>query len=142
MKKTAFTFIAFAILAITFFACSPKPNYGGSEFEMGSEFDLGVGKMGKAKDSDLKVKFNGITEDSRCPDGVNCMWAGKVLANITVSNSEGSQTFDFTQEGKTNKIATKKFKGYKIHLHQVSPYPKDKVKIDKQKYSVRLSVTE
>lgn len=132
--------LAAGIIIFSLMACGPKPNYGVSEFEIGQEFDLGVGKTAKLSNGSLKVTFNAVSEDSRCPDGVNCMWAGKVVANLTVANAEGSQAFDFTREGKSSKPTTKQFKDWTIRLHDVAPYPKDGVKLDKQRYSVRISV--
>jgi hypothetical protein len=70
------------------------------------------------------------------------MWAGKVVANITLGHSEGSQTLNFSLDAKPKGPATKIFKDFKIRLHEVSPYPEDGVKIEKDQYSVRLSVIQ
>lgn len=32
----------------------------------------------------MNITFKGISEDSRCPEGVNCIWAGAALAQVEV----------------------------------------------------------
>lgn len=43
---------------------------------------LGLGQKGKV--GDLEITLNSIAQDSRCPLGVQCIWAGEVKANITL----------------------------------------------------------
>lgn len=138
MKYLSLSLIAFAFLALS--SCGPKPSYTVAKFKMGSVFTLPTGTTAQADDGSLRIVFNAISEDSRCPEGTNCMWAGEAVANITVSNSEGSETFNFKLQGKGDKPATKKFKGYTVNLVQITPYPKSGKKIEKQEYSAQIRV--
>jgi len=36
----------------------------------------------------LHIRFDGIMEDSRCPEGLQCYWAGNAKAKITVNKTE------------------------------------------------------
>ena len=47
--------------------------------------DLRVG-VGQTKSiNGLKIKFNRVVEDSRCPVGTECIWAGNARISITVA---------------------------------------------------------
>lgn len=42
---------------------------------------LGLGQKGNV--GDLNIALNSIVQDSRCPVGVQCIWAGEVKVNVT-----------------------------------------------------------
>lgn len=141
MKTFALSLLAFGFIAFIYSSCGPKPKYTTVKFDLGTPFDLGVGKTARSDDG-LNITFNAVSEDSRCPEGTTCMWAGKVVANITIADSSGSQTHNFTMEGKTKNPTTKRFGDYKVSLSEVSPYPKNGEKIDKATYSAKLTVKQ
>ncbi len=78
------------------------------------------------QDYQMNVTFKGITEDSRCPKGVNCMWAGAAVAQIQVM---GTHTRPMTLNISTvdnesrNYSSSTEFNGYLISLEDVTPYP-------------------
>lgn len=43
---------------------------------------LGIGQKGNV--GDLTITVNSIVQDSRCPLGVQCIWAGEVKVNVTL----------------------------------------------------------
>ncbi|MCY7377652.1 MAG: hypothetical protein LH472_16970 [Pyrinomonadaceae bacterium] len=97
-----------------------------------------VGKEKKFSRSKINVKFVALIEDSRCPEGVNCVWAGN--AKIKVQISEGSNAGE-TFEINTNlgpKGAT--FGGYAVNLISLTPTPKDNVRINKNSYTATFSI--
>ena len=53
----------------------------------GVEFSLAVGKTATLSGSDYRITFNRVTEDSRCPVEVQCVWAGDARIELTVSRS-------------------------------------------------------
>ena len=53
----------------------------------GAEFSLAVGKSATVSGTDYRVKFNRVTEDSRCPVDVQCVWAGDAKIELTVSRT-------------------------------------------------------
>ncbi|ASE62217.1 hypothetical protein FE904_11415 [Chryseobacterium indologenes] len=75
----------------------------------------------------MNVTFKGISEDSRCPEGVNCIWAGVAVAQIQVM---GTATRPMTLElasmdhPSRNYHQSTDFNGYMISLQEVTPYPK------------------
>ena len=53
----------------------------------GAEFDLAVGKSATITGTDYRITFNRVTEDSRCPVDVRCVWAGDAKIELTISRS-------------------------------------------------------
>ncbi|HVR91718.1 MAG TPA: hypothetical protein VHG29_11595 [Novosphingobium sp.] len=45
-----------------------------------------------------------VLEDSRCPTGVQCVWAGQVRLTVRIDLGSGSQTRDLTS-GKPERVA-------------------------------------
>ncbi|WP_263601238.1 hypothetical protein [Chryseobacterium sp. PET-29] len=74
----------------------------------------------------MNVTFKGISEDSRCPKDVNCIWAGVAVAEVEVM---GTATRPMTlslasldNKGR-NYHQSADFNGYTITLTEVNPYP-------------------
>ncbi|AZA58283.1 hypothetical protein EG349_06825 [Chryseobacterium shandongense] len=74
----------------------------------------------------MNVTFKGISEDSRCPKDVNCVWAGVAVAELEVI---GTTTRPMTLSLATldnkgrNYNQSADFNGYTITLIEVNPYP-------------------
>lgn len=83
-----------------------------------------VGKQVVAKKSKLKIKFVSVVEDSRCPEGVNCIWAGNAKIKVLISNGTTSQEFEMNSD-----LGPKgdSFSGWAIYLEELKPYPKEGV---------------
>lgn len=78
------------------------------------------------KEYDMNVTFKGISEDSRCPEGVNCIWIGAAVAQVEVM---GTTTRPMTlslstiEKADRNYHQSEYFNGYTISLAEVTPYP-------------------
>ena len=87
---------------------------------------LNEGENKFLKEYQMNVTFKGISEDSRCPKDVTCVWAGIAVAQVEVM---GTTTRPMTlnlasmdNKGRNyNKSAA--FNGYTISLADVQPYP-------------------
>lgn len=78
-------------------------------------------------------------EDSRCPIGTRCVWAGNAKVTITVTNARGAaQTFDLNTNLQPKSI---RFAGYEIRLTDVNPRPANNVRINRNGYTATFSVT-
>lgn len=76
---------------------------------------------------DVSVKFVDVIEDSRCPEGVNCIWAGRAIVKVEVTSNGKSEekTLIFGEvkpgeEKNTNLYSTAKFA---INGLTLNPYP-------------------
>lgn len=93
----------------------------------------------------MNVTFKGISEDSRCPKDVNCVWAGVAVAQIEVM---GIATRPMTLSLATldnkgrNYHQSADFNGYTIILIEVNPYPGsvEGSKDLKGKYKIGLTI--
>lgn len=103
-----------------------------------SAIKVKVGKQKKFSRSKIKIKFVSLVEDSRCPEGVNCVWAGNANIKVMISQGNGAgENFEMN----TNlgaKGAT--FGGYAINLVSLTPTPKANVRIDKDSYTATFSI--
>ncbi|WP_370896980.1 hypothetical protein [Chryseobacterium gossypii] len=78
------------------------------------------------KDYEMNVTFKGISEDSRCPKDVNCIWAGVAVAQVEVM---GTATRPMVLNLATMDNAGKNyhqsadFNGYTISLEELTPFP-------------------
>ena len=53
--------------------------------QLGQEFQLKVGRSATVAGEGLTISFEGVPEDSRCPVGVQCIWAGNAVVNLVAS---------------------------------------------------------
>jgi hypothetical protein len=110
-----------------------------AEAQTTSQISLLAGKQKTVTRDKIKIKFVSV-EDSRCPQGVDCIWAGNAKVTIKVTNRKGeSKTFDLN----TNlEVKAVKFEGYEIKLGNVTPYPKANVPISPNGYTAGFTVTK
>lgn len=74
----------------------------------------------------MNVTFKNIAEDSRCPEGTQCVWAGVAVANVEfMSTTSRPMILQFsTAEVKGKDYhKTQSFNGYTISLKEITPYP-------------------
>lgn len=86
-----------------------------------------------------------VNNDSRCPEGVECVWAGEVSFEVAAyENGKVMEQVQFT----LNKDTSEAIKAwFVLHLPEskkelktigVLPYPKDGVKIRPEEYYIKL----
>jgi hypothetical protein len=115
---------------------TPKEEKG---FQVGTPFSLVIQEQIPCECAGPDVKFEGVTEDSRCPKYTNCVWEGQAVVQLTLMGST-PETLELTmQEGKPE-LASKEVGGYIYRLEAVNPYPEAGKKIVPADYSIRLVV--
>lgn len=124
----------FPFLFIFFgFVCDSPASHSGPK--IGEEFELKHGKTVQIHDTKISLTFSSLKEDSRCPEGAVCVWAGNAKIGITADAVE----FELNT---TLEPAQAQFSGYTIKLIAVSPYPKLNEIHKPEDYSARLIVTQ
>jgi len=98
-----------------------------------SDLVLGVGENGKA--GDLKITLNSVMQDSRCPSGVQCIWAGLVEVKINISGGSKSENVNISS-GQTPHV----FDGYSISIVSVSPVRESKKQIIDSEYRITFRI--
>jgi hypothetical protein len=94
MRKTTLLFVALSVGA-----CAGMGSATGSSdpstskiVVANSDFDLAVGQSARIDGSAVTIAFTGVTEDSRCPLGVMCIWAGNAAVSLTVTDAAGTKS--------------------------------------------------
>ncbi len=94
---------------------------------------------GASKDYEgLTLTFMNVTEDSRCPEGVQCVWEGQVSVNVHLQ--KGTQDLgiiSFTSRGGAEDV--KDVGDYSETLVKVEPYPTKDVKITSYRATFLIS---
>jgi hypothetical protein len=98
------------------------------------------GKEVKVEGEDLKIAFVSVTDDSRCPEGATCVWAGNGRIHLTARNAKGECVeFDLNT---TLQPVEYDFGKYRIKLASLSPYPSIKHHPKPDEYVATLVVTK
>lgn len=97
------------------------------------------------KEAGMNLTFKGISEDSRCPKDVNCMWAGVAVAQVEVMGLATRPmmiNLASTDNKSRNYSTTSEFNGYSISLANVTPYPEsaEGTKALKGKYKIGIVI--
>ncbi len=100
--------------------------------EPNQQFKLQVNKQKVITKDKLKITFVSVLEDSRCPVGVNCIWAGNAKIQLKISQAKGaSKTFELNTYLQPQVFT---FEGYEIKIVDLTPTPKVNVRINRNGY--------
>ena len=102
------------------------------------EFKLKIGETAKLKPEGMEVEFHSVAEDSRCPTGVNCVWAGNAKILLKVKKDAG-QPADVELNTNINP-KTSRYLEYELRLRELRPYPASDTTIKSSEYEVTLTV--
>jgi hypothetical protein len=71
----------------------------------------------------IRLCFDSLISDSRCPANAICVWAGSALAKFSLTKNGESTSFNLAtlKYGSYNKDTV--IMGYKIEFVNLSPYP-------------------
>ncbi|MGD0779524.1 MAG: hypothetical protein ABR954_01900 [Dehalococcoidales bacterium] len=112
---------------------------GNIKAALGEEFTLPVGKTADIAGEDLSIQFVEVTEDSRCPTGVECVWMGVARCRMLMKQAETSKEITLAQAGGTD--AYEDYSKYKISF-KLEPYPEGaKIKAQSD-YKLVMTVTK
>ena len=106
---------------------------------LGQEFSLRAGRKISLTDTKLKIRFVSVIEDSRCPQGVNCVWQGNAKARFELS---GIKSRPFTVRLNTGMEPKEiEYSGYTVRLVGITPQPKSGERINPRDYEATLVVS-
>lgn len=103
---------------------------------------LKVGEEAIFAEQDLSVRFLQIAEDSRCPTGAQCIWAGQVTASLKIGHGgQSSEEAALTLRPGGEELATRELFGFCFTLLGVEPHPAVDVPVSPDTYTVALRVS-
>lgn len=110
-----------------------KENEEGA-FILNKEVNLKAGSVYRSPAENMTVKVTRIT-DSRCPEGVYCIWQGEATVYLDVVETETWQLVLSTVHNKADTL-----NNYVFTLINVLPYPKHQVEVPESKKTVVLQI--
>jgi len=119
-----------AVLITTLFAAVPAQD--------GPNVQVRNGQEKAVSNAGITIRFLEVTEDSRCPSDVNCVWAGVARVRLKISK-DGVADREFevnTNQGDKPAI----YGGWSIRLKKLDPYPSSKSTIKASDYVATFSI--
>ena len=105
-----------------------------------NQFTLAPGQSASIASESMEIKFIGENQDSRCPTGVDCFWAGQVICDIELTKDGNKNQIALTESAGSGLATGYTFQNYKITF-SVSPYPEAGKTIAKGDYRLTLKVS-
>ncbi|MFC2009822.1 hypothetical protein ACFLT6_00235 [Chloroflexota bacterium] len=104
------------------------------------EFSLAIGQTVQISGENIKIKLTDVINDSRCPEGANCIVAGEVTSLLDITINGEIESFPLVVSGAG---------GVGSHVYQdnnlngnVVPYPKLGVEIQRADYRLNMTVSK
>ncbi|MDD4970601.1 MAG: hypothetical protein PHT07_14340 [Paludibacter sp.] len=111
-----------------------------SDLSLNDTIDLVYGKTYRNYENGISIRLDSVSEDSRCPFNVECVWAGNAKVSFDfASNNRLSQFSLNTSSGFRNDTL---ISGYEIKLIDLKPYPVYPTTILQRDYIARIKITQ
>jgi hypothetical protein len=104
-------------------APAPAEPVGAPAASLDTPFTLAIGDSATLSDAPVTISFDAVSEDSRCPTKVTCVWIGRAVLAITaiVDGRPAHVTLATVHSPERTDRAT--LGRYEIVLDAVQPYP-------------------
>jgi hypothetical protein len=133
------------VLAVALMGCQQAQEAGADdvEFHLNEEFALAGGQDAVIAGEELRLRFEEVLEDSRCPTQVDCVWTGQARIAIVVQPAGSTPTtvaFS-TNPAPDQNVQTAQVGEYVIELISLDPYPQTPdYTFDLEQYRATLEV--
>lgn len=111
---------------------------------VGREFKVRAGRAVTLEREGLRLRLMRVAADSRCPTGVDCIWAGnaEVLVEVGAKNRRVSKTLRLNTNASPERPGEDKYRDYTVRLVRLDPYPRTTRKIRQGDYTATLLVSK
>ena len=107
---------------------------------LGKEVSLKIDQTLEIESENLEIKFLGMTSDSRCPKGTDCVWAGQVIVMVNVWKAgENLGEFELIDTNGGG-LSPTQVDNYEIFLLKVKPYREVNKIINTKDYIITIKV--
>jgi hypothetical protein len=107
---------------------------------LGEGFRLKIGEAVLIGEEGLRVGFESVPTDSRCPKGENCIWEGDAVVGIWVRRGSAEKRgFNLHTSGRGPGAAD--YDGWSVRLVALDPYPVSGRPVRRGDYVATLEVT-
>jgi hypothetical protein len=130
------------LLAAPLTACAAGPEAAAAEdsapedrtVDLPATVTLALGERVIARAPDLAVRFVDVSEDSRCPEGVTCVWAGRATVQVEVGDGE-APTVPLEVGGEPRVV-----RGLSLAAEALDPHPRADGATRSEDYRLRLRI--
>lgn len=109
------------------------------KFVAGQSFSLRAGAHAVSADGQLHIGFEGVTADSRCPKGAQCVWAGEATAGFSVRLGPAAPRF-IELNTTAGPRQSARVLGHELRLLRLDPYPIAGKVFAPETYSATLTI--
>ena len=114
-----------AVLALALAACGSgdpddKVTAGPASAALGQEYVVGYAETLRLQGG-VTLEFTTLSEDSRCPTNVTCVWEGNARILVTMTTTHASSVLELNTSSRFATRAT--FDGYLVELRKLEPVP-------------------
>jgi hypothetical protein len=103
----------------------------------GEPFEVKAGDTRRLADDTLSVRFDRVTEDSRCPVGVQCVWEGDAVVQLTLERPPATAEARVLHTSQRFERETE-YAGLIVRLVDLQPEPREGATIAPEDYRVKL----
>ena len=125
----------FCLLAVS--ACDESPT--GPTVSLDARFTLAPGETASVTGRGVRLRFEGVTGDSRCPADAICITGGDAIVKVVADGDSGSLTLDLHTGDSSRASVT--YGSVKVTLVELTPYPFSSRTIAPGDYRATLVVT-
>jgi hypothetical protein len=150
MSKLGLLFFGILIIPLILLVGCSSNSSPEVQASTGQDFTLSVGQTAVISGEDFSIKFEAVSNDSRCPRGAQCIRAGEAVARVSLTQSNNStpSVLELTEPGLTSDTHqttwTSRFgnvmRQYTIKF-VIDPYPEINKQIAPGDYKLQLNIT-
>ena len=131
-----------ALLLGCFGSVAGRPPEGGKpvRVRLGQEFTLRVGQQAAVEGEGLRVRFASVVNDSRCPTGVTCVWAGNAEVLIEAEAGGSTAGLKLNTHGGANFPKEVRHRQYSVGLVALNPRPRGSGRLKAADYVATLVI--
>jgi hypothetical protein len=127
--------LLFCLLAVS--ACDESPT--GPTVSLDARFTLAPGETASVTGRGVRLRFEGVTGDSRCPADAICITGGDAIVKVVADGDSGSLTLDLHTGDSSRASVT--YGSVKVTLVELTPYPFSSRTIAPNDYRATLVVS-
>ncbi len=107
---------------------------------LSQNFDVRVNETVAIDGESLRITFERVVEDSRCPTNTTCFWAGDAVVRVALLGANAERgTLNLHTLSET--AAQGSFQKFRVRLVQLAPVPHDGGSVPAEQYVATLIVT-
>lgn len=144
-RLTTLSVLLFAGAALLFASpraatARPRAREKAASVVLGREFTLRAGQRAALKGAGLRVRFDTVAGDSRCPAGVTCVWAGNAEVLVEAESGGRRAVLKLNTHGGADLPKEARHGRYTVVLVALKPSPRPSGKVRAADYAATLLI--